>query len=528
MKTNYLKSFICVAATLYIAGCTDLDVTVKSQYTSYPNSEDAIEAALASTFYSLRGSIGRSLHVTQTLSSDEAVSVSMDGDYTDSYRWMGPTVHDFRSSNEDLGTIWSEATAGITNCNTALTLLNDDESDGAAQVRAARAYYNFVLMDCFGDIPILNRETPDQPERSSRADVARYIETELTAVLDKLPDTIDETTYGKPTRYMAEALLAKLYLNWAVYTANDAQAYDASTATNEKLDGLIKVCDDIITSGKFDLSDSYKSKFLPNNGSQIKDFIYAMPFDRDNQKGMVYARWWTHRSAQKDFYGTDLSKSVGGNFRLNPEFVNKFCLEGDDRNETIIGGKLYIRDPKTYEETTTPWTVDNAQVELTKEIKLTDTSSLNVGNDLNGRSQGYRSIKFYMDLESTDRNQSNDVPIFRYADILLMKAEAILRGASATNGDTPTSLMNQIRNYVHAPKVTASPTLDELLEERAREFADESWRRNDLIRFGKFEDNWGFKRYHPKGNPTSKHYRIFPLPDSALETNTNWSQNSGY
>jgi hypothetical protein len=154
-----------------------------------------------------------------------------------------------------------------------------------------------------------------------------------------------------------------------------------------------------------------------------------------------------------------------------------------------------------------------------------------VGNDLKGRSQGYRSIKFYMYLKTTkaqNRSQSNDVPIFRYADVLLMKAEAILRGASATKGDTPASLMNQIRSYVHAPSFVGSPTLEDLLDERAREFADESWRRNDLIRFGKFEDDWGFKHVVNPAAKTQKFRRIFPIPTYVLNTNTNWKQNTGY
>lgn len=525
---RYIKTICAVGLAIMATGCTDLNTEVKSQYTSYPQSDMAIESALASTFYSMRGSIGRSLFVISTLSSDEAVGVSMDGDYTDSYRWMGPTVHDFRSANEDLGSIWSDATSGITNCNTALALLNDDESAGAAQVRAVRAYYHFVLMDCFGDVPILTRDAADNPERSSRADVAKFIESELKAVIGKLPTNVDATTYGKPTRYMADALLAKLYLNWAVYTAADVQNYDAGTAKNDKLNDLVAVCDDIIQSGKFDLSDPYRTKFYADNGPQIKDFIYAMPFDHDTEQGMSYARWWTHRSAQKEFYGVDLPKSVAGNFRLNPEYVDKFNLEGDDRNAVILGGDLYVRDAKTYEPTATRWTVSGTPVTLTKSITLTDNSTLNVGNDLTGRSQGYRCIKFYADLTSPSREQSNDVPIFRFADVLLMKAEALLRGAASTNNDTPMSLMNQIRSYVHAPLLTKDPTLDELLDERAREFIDESWRRNDLIRYGKFEDDWGFKRYSEKGDPESKHYRVFPLPDNALETNTAWKQNAGY
>ncbi|MDR0264478.1 MAG: RagB/SusD family nutrient uptake outer membrane protein [Sphingobacterium sp.] len=91
-----------------------------------------------------------------------------------------------------------------------------------------------------------------------------------------------------------------------------------------------------------------------------------------------------------------------------------------------------------------------------------------------------------------------------------MKAEAILREAASTNGQTPQSLVNQIRTYVNVRVLTAAPKLQDLLDERAREFADESWRRNDLICYGKFEDNRGFRSLYPAGL-SEMFRRIFPL-----------------
>ncbi len=531
MKTIYIKSFASAcAAVLFMTSCTDLDVDIKSQYTSFPNSDEAAEAVTANVYYAMRGPLGRNYHEAQSLSTDEVAGVSMGTDYYDGGAYLRKTEHSWTADNG--AGYWGDVMSGITNCNTVLALFGDPDSDISAPVRAVRAYYFWVLMDSYGDVPLITKllSEGESIDRSPRAEVAEFIESELLAVLDKLPTEVNEANYGKPTRWMAEALLAKLYINWAVYTSSNVADYTPS-ATNSKLNDVAKYCDDIISSGNFNLTDSYLSKFYPENGYKIKDFIYVMPYDRQNQQGMTYARFWTHRSAQKGFYGVDLPNSVGGNWRMLPEFVDKFCLTGDDRNGQIIGGKLFVRDPNTYLATTTPWTVDGQQVELTKDIKLVTggESTLDTGNDLTGRSQGYRSIKFYMDLQTTkaqSRNQSNDVPIFRYADILLMKAEAILRGATATNGDTPMSLMNQIRSYVHAPLVTANPTLDELLDERAREFADENWRRNDLIRFGKFEDPWGFK--YLNSNNTAKYLRIFPLPTDVLNSNTNWTQNTGY
>lgn len=531
MKIKDIKYVLPMLLLALAASCTDLEVDIKSQYTSFPDSEIAAEAKTADVYFAMRGPLSRSYHHAQTLSSDEAMGVSLSGDYYDNGAYAHMSLHSWTPDDGVIG-YFEDLTGGITKCNKAIIELGGEEVPVTAPVRAARAYYLWVLMDSYGDIPILNRllEEDEAIERSPRAKVARYIESELLAVLDHLPTNVDPSTYGKPTRYMAEALLAKLYLNWAVYTASDVTSYTPSMS-NEKLNEVVAMCDDIIASGKFDLSDPYLPKFYPENGPHIKDFIYVMPYDRQTQQGMTYARFWTHRSGNKGFYGVDLPNSVAGNFAYNPEFADKFSLEGDERNETILRGPLYVRDPATYKATSTPWIVDGVHVTLTKGIELLDYETLDVGNDLKGRSQGYRSVKFYMDLKTTkaqNRSQSNDVPIFRYADVLLMKAEAILRGAVATKGDTPSSLMNQIRSYVHAPQLSGTPTLDDLLDERAREFVDESWRRNDLIRFGKFEDDWGFKHVVNPNAKTQKFRRIFPIPTYILNTNTNWQQNTGY
>lgn len=531
MKIQDIKYMLPMLLIALAASCTDLEVDIKSQYTSFPESEIAAEAKTADVYFAMRGPLARDYHHAQTLSSDEAVGLSLSGDYYDNGRYAHMALHSWTPDDANIG-FFESLTSGITKCNKAIIELGGEEAAVTAPVRAVRAYYLWVLMENYGDVPILNRllEENEAIDRSPRPEVARYIESELLAVRDLLPTNVDASTYGKPTRYMAEALLAKLYLNWAVYTSADVATY-TPTMNNEKLKDVVTMCDAIIASGIFDLSDPYLQKFYPENGPHIKDFIYVMPYDRQSQQGMTYARFWTHRAGNNVFYGVNLPNSVGGNFAYNPEFADKFSLEGDERNETILRGPLYVRDPATYKATSTPWIVNGEHVTLSREIELLDYATLDVGNDLKGRSQGYRSIKFYMDLKTTKdqaRSQSNDVPIFRYADVLLMKAEAILRGANATQGDTPASLMNQIRSYVHAPQFTGDPTLEDLLDERAREFVDESWRRNDLIRFGKFEDDWGFKHVVNPNAKTQKFRRIFPIPTYVLNTNTNWNQNNGY
>ena len=534
MKTKYFKLFTSVALLVIAMSCTDLDVDIKSRYTKFPDSEVAAEAKASNAYFAMRGPLGRDYNHAQSITSDETMSYSFNGtDYYDNGVYSQLILHNWNSDNSAIS-YWGSLTQGITICNNLIAELGGDEATVTAPIRAVRAYYLWVLMDSYGDVPLLNRvlQEDEAIDRSPRAEIARFIESELLAVKDLLPTNVDVSTYGKPTRWMANALLAKLYLNWAVYTCNDVATYTPAMS-NSKLNDLVSACDEIIASGIFDLSDGYISKFLPENGPHIKDFIYAMPYDRETQQGMTYARFWTHRNGTVDFYGVTLPNSVGGIFTINSKFVDKFNLEGDERNEIILSGPVFMRSPSTYKATNAPWIVSGQQIVLKKEITLNlFDETVQVDNTAHGgRSQGYRSLKFYMDLKTTAtqmRNQSNDVPIFRYADILLMKAEAILRGASATNGDTPMSLMNRIRDYVKAPRITQEPTLDELLDERAREFFDENWRRNDLIRYGMFEDDWAFKHVINPKTKTELYRRIFPIPRSILNTNTNWKQNPGY
>lgn len=560
MKTRYFISAALLALTS--VGCTDLDVDIKSQYTEYPDSEIALSARMSNAYYAFRNALGRRYDELISCNSDEYTAVSFDTDYLNGRDMSNISLHmvNADASNSQLA-VYNDIQAGIVNCNQLLMDLGDgeDQISLTAPLRAVRAFYTFLLMDNWGDTPIIDYKILDSNsaiERSPRAEVAKWIETELLAVRDNCPSEVSESTYGTPTCWMVDALLAKLYINWNVYTQDVTSASWSPTANNEKINDCIAACDRVIESGLFDLTDDYKTKFMYTNGSHIKDFIYAMPFDAVTAQGMTYARFRTWRRGQNNngFYNIEMTNSVGGNMVLTPEFVELFCLPGDRRNDVIAGNTganitketfdVYQYDNATGMPTSVRNTYDGNNVTFTKSIKLatgtyvkdgvtytrTPDADLNCGATLEGWTQGYRSIKFFPDINDYNvysRNQDNDVPIFRYADIILMKCEAIVRGGSATLGDTPQSLFNQIRTYVHAPELNHDPDLQEILDERGREFLDEHWRRNDLIRFGDFERDWGFKNDFNK-DAANPQYRLLPLARDVLNANTNWKQNPGY
>lgn len=560
MKTRYFISAALLALTS--VGCTDLDVDIKSQYTEYPDSEIALSARMSNAYYAFRNALGRRYDELISCNSDEYTAVSFDTDYLNGRDMSNISLHmvNADASNSQLA-VYNDIQAGIVNCNQLLMDLGDgeDQISLTAPLRAVRAFYTFLLMDNWGDTPIIDYKILDSNsaiERSPRAEVAKWIETELLAVRDNCPSEVSESTYGTPTCWMVDALLAKLYINWNVYTQDATSASWSSTANNEKINDCIAACDRVIESGLFDLTDDYKTKFMYTNGSHIKDFIYAMPFDAVTAQGMTYARFRTWRRGQNNngFYNIEMTNSVGGNMVLTPEFVELFCLPGDRRNDVIAGNTganiteetfdVYQYDNATGMPTNVRNTYDGNDVTFTKSIKLatgtyvkdgvtytrTPDADLNCGATLEGWTQGYRSIKFFPDINDYNvysRNQDNDVPIFRYADIILMKCEAIVRGGSATLGDTPKSLFNKIRAYVNAPELADDPDLQDILDERGREFLDEHWRRNDLIRFGDFERDWGFKNDFNK-DAANPQYRLLPLARDVLNANTNWKQNPGY
>ena len=554
MKTN-IKVFLTAAIAVLTIGCTDLDVAVESQYTSYPGTQEAIEAQLSGIYFKLRGNMGRRYMEGQELSSDEYTAVSYSGNWVDGYAYAHPSLHNF--SYEDASIDWmTDLASGVVKANEVIS--SDADEKYIASARAMRAWFTFVMMDGWGDITINDPKLSsdiDLEARQPRADVARWLESELKEIIPQLPTELTTENYGKPTKYMAQALLAKLYINWPVYTASSVENYDAASATNEKLADCISVCNDIISSGKFALGpDEYRFKFAPDNTERweagtIKDFIYVMPYHTTEATGMQYGRSHSYKDIKKlnpSYYGEALSNSGGAYITMVPEFMKNFSLKGDQRNLLILGlssnlddyrygtgeaeNTVYIYDPKTLLPTSTPCKDRNGNdLKFTRDniTLVTQDATIDVGDNVDGWRQGCRTVKwFVVDSDfKNGRNQSNDIPIFRFADILLTKAEALTRqGSSAEAKD----LVNQIRTYAGAETLASNPTLQDIYEERAREFFDENWRRNDMIRFGHFEDEY-FPHY--KSFPTAnfeKSHRIWPIHKNMLDLNPKWTQNAGY
>jgi hypothetical protein len=538
MKTSKYISIACIAGCLL--ACNDLDVPVTTEMTPdiFPKTESQFVQASAPVYATFRGNFSLDYFFIQALSTDEAILAARGANWYDGAKYLDLHYHTWTRDNAMVNSVWTWLALVISSANQTLSILELSTPDTyalkkttAAEVRVMRAIAYFMMMDLYGNVPIVDKDG-DFTKRpsSSRSEVFSFIETEVKECLPDLSAEIGKTTYGRPTKHTAYALLAKMYLNAEVYIGS------------QKYNECIAACDAVISSGKFSLEPigTYLKMFYPNNGPDTKEFIFAIPYDPTasaiaNTNGFMYHARYDVPKSHKARFSLPFVPSAPES--TVPEFYAHFEDDPNDiRNGQWLTGKQYMADGTTPIMVTTtnlgydasyggsdPTGAYTYQVELSKNVTLrASVAGFDVGNDEIGWNMGYRNIKFYPDATSANRNQNNDVPVFRYSDVILMKAEAILRGGTPTLGATALSLVNDLRANRSTSAAWSSVDLEALYAERSREFAMENWHRNDMIRFGKYEDSWGFK--------TNKdvYRRVFPIPTIALKYNPGLTLNPGY
>ncbi|MCH5684977.1 RagB/SusD family nutrient uptake outer membrane protein [Niabella sp. W65] len=557
MNNNIKHLLIVIAAGFIMSSCHKIEVTPNSLYTEnvFPKTDAEFQSVMGTIYTSLRGHYSLAYWFAQELSSDEAILPVYGGNWFDGQGYIQLHRHDWNKDHGWITTVWNDANSIAGLCNQTMYIFKnapegESKNTAMAELKTLRAYAYWELLDMFGNVPLDTiYPSPGVQAKATRAEVYNFVVSELKAALPFLKTTTGSATYGKVTAWMANALLAKTYLNAEVY---------AGTA---KYNECIAACDAIISSGNFAVEPraSYLSQFYPTNGPSFKEFIFAIPYDPSTNNGYLYhARYDLNRNLGIKYR---YSGSTPGSYSFNQIILNQttgnglinarpsgpratlssfynsyFRADAADirRDQWLVGNQFWsdgspmmVRTTKKgYDQFYTGADGGDAytyQLYIDSVITARQTLvSIDLGNDEIAWNMGIRNIKFYPDANSSSRNQSNDAPIFRYSDILLMKAEAILRGGTATAGHTPLSLVNMVRNNRTTSPAWTSVTLDDLYAERAREFTWECWRRNDMIRFGKYENAYGFK------SNADTYRRIFPIPTQAMNTNPKLVQNPGY
>jgi hypothetical protein len=522
--------FNILACLMIFESCSKLDVDVESQYVkdNFPVT-NADYAALFGTMYSnLSSQYGVPYWRMQELSTDAAIIPARDGNFDDGGQYRQLHYHTWTIDHPNVRDIWQWGFGGINNCNRLINLTNESSVPEAsktaslAEVRAMRALYYYFMMDLYGNVPIIDTfPVSTLPGNQTREKVFEFIEKELLAVVSQLPvkdNNNRQLVYGRPTQAMAYALLEKLYLNAEVYTGKP------------RYNDVVTMADNILKNANYALDAKYSDIFDVNNGAQVNETIFAIPYDQQIP-GNQMTRFGFYPALAAS-YGINVGFSIA--MSTTPEYYNRFNLTNDVRNSFWLIGKQYAPDANRKPDLSKPVFVagTTTQIEITPDLILKPGKPMDLGNTVADQAKGVRSIKYWPDVNAIQatRLNGNDMPVLRLADVMLMKAEAVLRGATATtvNGElqTPLVLVNKIRSRVGAP-AAITVTLTTLLDERAREFSWEAWRRNDLIRFGQFETEYPLPNDVLTMNKDLTR-RIYPIPANELKLNANLKQNPGY
>ena len=333
--------------------------------------------------------------------------------------------------------------------------------------------------------------TGGNPTNNTRAEVFAFIEKSIKDNMALLPKTDTKTTINY---YTAHAMLAKLYINAEVYTGSPKWAEAEAAA------------DSVINGGKFSLSANFFSNFSTRNGGSTEN-ILTLPYDENNAQGFNIAQMTLHYLSQNTY---NLQEQPWNGYASLEEFYNKFD-NADARKASFIAGPQFASDGVTrLKDISAEATDPDGQ-------DLTFTPTINMLGPNAFRQAGVRIGKFEF-ASGAGANLSNDYPLIRLADIILIKGEAALR-----QGKTAAALtaVNQIRKRAGMAELT-SVTLDQIFDERGFEMFAEASRRTDMIRFGKWSQPWWEK------GTSEPHRTLFPIPLQQINANPNLKQNPGY
>ena len=528
-----------LAMSLSLTSC--LDETPKDQI---PETEiyDSANSLYVNAVASLYNYIGaheegeglqgtcRGIYDYNTLTTDEAIIPIRGGNWYDGGLWENMYNHTWTATDTDLYNVWKYlykvivlSTKSLETIEKHKALLTEQQRvDYTAEVRAVRAMYYYYAMDMFGRIPILQSSTQKTADirQSNRSDVFWYVVKELQDVAPLLANehsNLQGNYYGRVTRPVAWFLLAKLSLNAEVYTDDDwtdSSRPDGKTIMFD-IDGnkknawqtCVHYCD-LITAAGYTLEADYSKNFAVHNEGSTEN-IFTIPLDKilylNEFHYLFRSRHYAHGGAYSG------ASENGTCATLHTMAVNGFGTETPDArlDMNFYTGKVEVDGKYVTLDDGTPLEYKPLAVEK----NLTASPYLETA--------GARMKKYEVDRTaySDGRMPDNDIVLYRYADVLLMKSEAKVR-----NGESGDEEINAVRSRVGMPSLPA--TLDNLLNERLLELVWEGWRRQDMIRFGTYCKQYDI---HTPSEADKKGYTtVFPIPEKTHELNPNLKQNPGY
>lgn len=580
-KTGFIKALPIGIFLLAFFGCTSLEEEILDESLTGTGQAETVSGSIAPVYGLLRQVWMHTVNFgLQEVASDEAILPYRGGtDWYDGGKFIAVHQHLMTPSNALVGDTWTSITLCLSRAVIAEERLTAEVEKGNPEAQhalyemvAMNAYLNMIALDNWG--LVFKKESSDQISQILRGQEAiSYIEERLMSVVDVMSNDVGP---GRLTKDAVRALLARLYLNAAVYR----DPYGVPEFNREDMDKVIQYTSDII-SGSHSLSAEYFDLFNDSNHTN-PEIIFAQ-----DQRGVLeteHSRWayWSISGDQvprpefpstrgtdataatpdfiqtwADAYGSvddaaeadarfyqentvipDALKDLSGVTPAN-DSDHYYCVDADEFeiDRGIIrgviwgprkdaGGKIMTCDDgkiRIYPVINRRTSGANLRyVDHTLNVDFTEQGSLH--------NTGHRFSKYQFSHTATNccSYSSVDVVLIRLGEIYLMRAEAKLR-----NGDNAGALedVNTLRTSrtarpAQTPPALTSIDLDILFRESGFELYWEGLRRNYQIRFGKYEESWTGK------TDSDSRKRLFPIPQKAIDGASSEKgflvQNQGY
>lgn len=548
MSKRIINLFLLIVGITMVNGCTKLQEKILDETSATGLSDKQLaDGFLAPTYAKLEDVwLHTNYFSLQEISTDEAILPYRGGtDWGDNGIYIQLHKHENVSSDANVRNTWNNIFQGLSRAVTAINALPGNTDPNAklylAEARGMAAYYSLLSLDLYG--VVFKKSDPNKPSEVLRGnDAVEYIKSELLAIEPVLDNT---TGTGRITKAAVWGLLARLYLNAAVYRDVYAPSFTFNAADMDK---VIEYTDKIINSGTYSLVSDYFSIFNDNNHTN-KEIIFAVDQRSDlaGHNRMAYfsisgdqfplpaytgANGTDGPGITSDFYRTWVNANAVDPAQADPRFYKEnlsiyttgvdTCVDAAsfNINRGILRGQQYglIRKNGVFLKCTSGKMLVgklfyDTRNKPTKPVDFTEICDFTTaGSDYN---TGFRVEKYEFSKTSVSGRNfgEHDIVILRLADIYLMRAEAKLR----KNNDVAAALLdvNKVRTARVNGTISQLPlttiNLDLLFRERGFELYWESVRRTDMIRFGKYEGTWTEK------TSTDVKKRLFPIPQTAID-----------
>lgn len=460
--------------------------------------------------------------VMQEISTDAAIAPTRGGDWDDNGMHRAIHLHTWNADNGYMNNTFVSLGTAIYNATNVLRY--NANAQQQAEARFIRALAMFDMLDLYGVVPIREGASLEDfriaPEVLQPQEAIDYLVRELTEIMNALPDNGPARAYVA-NKNAARTLLMKVYLNKGTFLNRQAPTFEV-----EDMNKVVALGEEITASGLYALSAAgkYFDNFAPDNDSKSTENIFTLYNENGVRGGNVDRTWntiahynmrpggWNGWCTLSDYYDkfTEDDERRGIYYEYPADTTSNRTKKFHRQNVGFFAGQQY------------DWSTDkplmarnppNAPLFFTREVTIrTSGATLETA--------GIRPMKYAFDYSVTGQ-RNNDWVVYRYADVLLMQAEAIMRGGTGT-ASVALELVNSIRTK-RGVAAFASLTLDGLLDERARELYWEGWRRQDLIRFGKFLEP---RQEKPKSSDPK--VLVYAIPSQQIAVNPNLTQHPGY